>query len=395
MKKLILNLACLIFVIAFTFSCKKEDAIPVSGLTSSQNISVNVGSVDTIKVIVKPWIATNIVEWKSSNTAIATIKPIGVTTNRIDGVSTAYAIVTGISHGKDTIIATSANGDKAMFNLTVNKLTIYRRDTVLFNAIAIDAQGNKWCAYSSPDYHSNYGVLKFDGTNWTSYSTSNSGLVNNQVSCITIDTQKNIWFGTRGGVSKFDGTSWTTYNSNNSGLAYNHVYAIASDTKGNIWFGTSFGVSKFDGSIWTTYNSFDNTVPNCIAVDPLNENIWVGTSGGGVYKFDGSNWTNVANFHDNTVYAIGIDEQDNKWYGTGLGLYKYYPFTEYLDYTTISAIAVDVQKNIWVCRLFLQTAMFDGTNWNYYKSIEGVNSMAIDLQGNKWFAGYGLTELQD
>jgi ligand-binding sensor domain-containing protein len=64
---------------------------------------------------------------------------------------------------------------------------------------------------------------------------------------IAIDASGNKWFGTwGGGVSKFDGTTWTTYNSSNSGLAYNSVQAIAIDASGNKWFGTTFsGVSKF------------------------------------------------------------------------------------------------------------------------------------------------------
>ncbi len=40
------------------------------------------------------------------------------------------------------------------------------------------------------------------------------------------------------GVSKFDGTNWTTYTTAD-GLADNAVYAIAIDAQGNKWFGTT------------------------------------------------------------------------------------------------------------------------------------------------------------
>ncbi len=40
-----------------------------------------------------------------------------------------------------------------------------------------------------------------------------------------------------GGVSKFDGTNWTTYTTTD-GLAFNFVNAIAIDAQGNKWFGT-------------------------------------------------------------------------------------------------------------------------------------------------------------
>jgi ligand-binding sensor domain-containing protein len=45
----------------------------------------------------------------------------------------------------------------------------------------------------------------------------------------------NIW---GGGLAKFDGSSWTVYNSSNSGLPSNSVYAIAIDGEGNKWIGT-------------------------------------------------------------------------------------------------------------------------------------------------------------
>jgi ligand-binding sensor domain-containing protein len=76
-------------------------------------------------------------------------------------------------------------------------------------------------------------VSKYNGTNWTTYNTSNSGLVS-AVYYIDIDHAGNKWFGTYdGGVSKYDGTNWTTYNTSNSGLASNQVWALAIDSAGN------------------------------------------------------------------------------------------------------------------------------------------------------------------
>ncbi|MBU0488508.1 MAG: hypothetical protein KKD31_11230, partial [Bacteroidetes bacterium] len=112
------------------------------------------------------------------------------------------------------------------------------------NAIAIDAQGNKWIGTYGD------GLAKFDGSIWTTYNTSNSGLPQNWVSSITIDAQGNMWIGTSGGLAKFDGSIWTTYNTSNSGLPDDYVMSIAIDAQGNIWIGTLFGgLAKFDGLI--------------------------------------------------------------------------------------------------------------------------------------------------
>jgi sugar lactone lactonase YvrE len=122
--------------------------------------------------------------------------------------------------------------------------TPYTTDSLFCNwidALAIDAQGNKWLGTE------NIGVLKFDGTNWTNYTTAD-GLVNNCINDIAIDAQDNKWFGTIGGVSKFDGTNWTTYITEN-GWENNYIYDIAIDAQGNKWFGTFGGVSKLDERI--------------------------------------------------------------------------------------------------------------------------------------------------
>ena len=52
-------------------------------------------------------------------------------------------------------------------------------------------------------------------------------------------TQGNKWFGTdNGGVAKFDDINWTVYTTSNSGLPENDVFSIAIDAEGNKWFGT-------------------------------------------------------------------------------------------------------------------------------------------------------------
>ena len=108
----------------------------------------------------------------------------------------------------------------------------------------IDSRGNSW-------FTSSNGVVKYDSVHRTNYSTSNSGLISNNVLSIIIDKKNIIWFATDKGVSKFDGLHWTNYTTFNSGLISNIVRIIIIDKFGNKWFGTDAGVSKFDGIHWT------------------------------------------------------------------------------------------------------------------------------------------------
>ena len=78
------------------------------------------------------------------------------------------------------------------------------------------------------------GVSKFDGTHWTTYKTSNSGIADNNIRAIAIDSSGNKWFVTwGGGVSKFNGSKWTTYNTSNSGLVTNTVTSICIEDVGS------------------------------------------------------------------------------------------------------------------------------------------------------------------
>ncbi len=84
------------------------------------------------------------------------------------------------------------------------------------------------------------GLANFNGSNWTVYNTSNSGLPDDQVLALAIDGSDNIWIGTMFGLAKFDGSDWSMYRTWNSGLPDNLVFALAIDAS-NIWIGTWLG----------------------------------------------------------------------------------------------------------------------------------------------------------
>jgi ligand-binding sensor domain-containing protein len=133
-----------------------------------------------------------------------------------------------------------------------------------------------------------------------------------------------IWIGTWG-LMKFDGTNWTEYNESNSPLPYNRIYSLAVDGSGNIWIGTyGGGLAEFDGANWEIYARWNSGVPNdwinIIAVDDTN--VWIGTWGG-LAVFDRSNWTSYrtsnSGLPDDWVLAVAIDGSDNIWSGTWMG----------------------------------------------------------------------------
>ena len=80
---------------------------------------------------------------------------------------------------------------------------------------------------------------------FTNYTTSD-GLLSNNVNCLSIDANDNIWFGTQAGVSFFDDILFTSYKTTSHPvLADNNVFAIYVSNDGTIWAGTDFGLSYY------------------------------------------------------------------------------------------------------------------------------------------------------
>lgn len=92
------------------------------------------------------------------------------------------------------------------------------------------------------------GLVKLDAAtgNILAIYHHSDGLVANWTTAVAVDSKGNIWTGSFfAGTSKFDGTNWTSYNTTNSGLASNNIAAVAADSSSNnIWFATNNGFSR-------------------------------------------------------------------------------------------------------------------------------------------------------
>ena len=272
-----------------------------------------------------------------------------------------------------------------------------------------DSKGNIWFARNWD------GATKFDGSSWTTYTTSD-GLPYNYVYTIFEDSQGNMWFGyawNEFGVTKFDGTNWTTYTTN-EGLAGNRVYDIEEDNSGNMWFGTdNSGVSKFDGSAWNTYSG-SNVLLGDNVYDILNDSsgkLWFGIRGYGINMYDGSDWysyTSSDSLSSNYNYCIFEDSYGNIWFH-GYYLDKF-DGTQFTNYTTSDGLsgygmyenmlAEDKMGNLWIGQNYGYKGLdkFDGSIFTNYIVDYDINSnyfydILKDYNGDLWFAVSGADSL--
>ena len=182
------------------------------------------------------------------------------------------------------------------------------------------------------------GLLKYDGT-WTVFNTGNTGLSSNDVDCIAQDSNGVFWIGTGagasggGGLSRFDGTNWTTWTPSNSNLPYNlFVRDIALDSQGVPWLRIYYTndpdqVAMFDGTEFTFYDMTNSSLPQylrCLTMGP-DDIPYVGTTTNGIQYLDPISQTweriDIANsgIPSNGIADLDLASNGDLWVATNYG----------------------------------------------------------------------------
>ncbi len=162
--------------------------------------------------------------------------------------------------------------------------------------ITIDTAGTVWIG-------TNFGILKYDGSQFTVYDEYNTPVSNFIVDDITVDQSNRIIAGAWGGLVIFDGQSWNYYSKTNSAYPFDfgpNSLDVAAD--GTIWF-SSFrgGICGFDGTSFNKFDTINSPLPGCYPAKLVIDQsgiIWVSCIEqqnlgirGGLARFDGINWT--------------------------------------------------------------------------------------------------------
>ena len=100
------------------------------------------------------------------------------------------------------------------------------------------------------------------------------GLSQTQVFDICSDDHGNVWFGTAGGASRFDGKNFTNYSTEN-GLNDNLVSKIISKN-GFIWIATQHGITRIKEKQVQTYHLELTENNNITAIVIDSQFLWLG-----------------------------------------------------------------------------------------------------------------------
>lgn len=200
-------------------------------------------------------------------------------------------LITDVDRDSDENAWVSTYGEGlVMFDGTVWAVYDTANSSIPSNTVTtvlIDLGDTVWC--TTPN-----GVLKFKDSYTMVMTSSNSGLISDDIYCMAIDRNRHKWFGREGGVTRYDeaDSTWIHYTSFHSAVFTDSVLTIVEDEDDNLWFGTSVGLTKFDGNVWHDYTGdrypvLSNKGVRAIAFDSYG-NTWIGTTNNGVIAFGGT-----------------------------------------------------------------------------------------------------------
>ncbi|MFP4497374.1 MAG: transglutaminase domain-containing protein [Vulcanimicrobiota bacterium] len=259
-------------------------------------------------------------------------------------------------------------GGFSIINANDHILTYNQNDGLASNAIndiEFDLRNNIiW--FATPEGLSAWNMT--DGT-WQTYNDTNSGLKENNVTCIYMDSEGNKILGTMGGglfqlnnsddeivslktpvnnitgiiidsrenlwVSSHEGLAyrqdgvWVNFNSENSALVENRIEAIVEAPDKTIMGATQKGIVMFDGISWNIMDTSNSDLPidqiTDLFIDKHNT-IWVSTWGGGLCRLDDKNRLiktysrKNSEILDNRINSVTMDNRGDIWACTARGV---------------------------------------------------------------------------
>jgi len=220
----------------------------------------------------------------------------------------------------------------------------------------IGGSGNIWIAFTARRLSNNtfivssIGLAKFNGSNWTTYNTTNSPMPTNYLTSLEFNGN-DLWIGTKNGLVKKRDSVFTIFNTSNSGIISDSINDIKVKN-GIIWIATDNGISKFDGTNWTNFSKSNSSILSDVvkSIDADNNgNVWCATSVG-LSKLNNGIFTNYTSANSgllkDNVNTVFVDTKGNVWIagdngskaGKGyIGIYKIVngvitPLQDIIDY---------------------------------------------------------------
>ena len=315
------------------------------------------------------------------------------------------------------VVAPSQTPEWVVFNTENSGLA---SDAV--GSVTFDAQGVAWIGHSYPHYHSaavegGRGLSRFDGTDWTVFTTETSGMPQDHVLDVAFDSYGIRWAATSGGLMGYDGAEWMLYNSENSVLPEDSIWFVLVDPLDRVWTsGARTGLTLYDRGpepdLWASFTPQNSglltRMVTYFSIDAEGA-LWIPSMQGGVTEFDGDSWHRYSAANSsmpNYAVATAVDSRGHVWAATwsdGVGEFDGETWTMYdpnnSDQPLLSswALAVDSEDNVWIGSQNAPKGLvrFDGETWTVYNTgnsglpDDHILCVTVDGEGNAWIGTRG------
>lgn len=193
------------------------------------------------------------------------------------------------------------------------------------------------------------GAARYDGRTWTIYGPED-GLPHQVVTSIAVHPiDKSIWFGTFGGVGRFHDGKFQTFSTKNSGLVNDVVYGVTV-TLPYIWIATTNGISRFNPTTneWKTFDD-TNTDMNevwvyaCTSPPDGRGDTWFAIWGSGLMRVKENGEITVFQDPDD-IFDVDVVRNDG-------------PLHEI-------QVSVTMHRNVVYAGAYFGLTRYDGQNWN-------------------------------
>jgi len=324
-----------------------------------------------------------------------------------------------------------ASSDKGFVEIANNIMVLHPRAGIpaipgsWYSDLVIDHQDRKWATTKTWNDTVGCGIIRYDNAGYAVFNTANSGLPDNCVHDIAIDSKDILWLATRTGLVKFDGLSWQVFNTSNSAIPGNNITKIYSDSEDYIWIVIDdVNVYRYDGSefirINAGYPAMRDNKTYALHVDK--DIIYAGGSSPDILRINEKDVSvqNHLNFVQyNSVESILVDG-DNKYYGisgpekSSSGMMVEYPdSTVFFNgvntpelsspgflQSTVEKIVKDKSGDIW---LALVDGIANFKNGKFIKYTPGnsglptkyIDDLSVDSKDRLWVATYNGLSIFD
>lgn len=204
-------------------------------------------------------------------------------------------------------------------------------------SLAIDENDNIWCVATNPYINCpNIKLLCFDGEDFTVHEPAPLTCYTiSSVADIAIDKMNNAWFSFNdyhGDLVflKYNGSEWTSFDTSDVGYSPYNLTDIEFDSDNNLWFNDDFlysSIAQHGQAALFVFDQVKRATPisgaeyiSSLYID-LNDNVWVSGFLPNLAVYNDTEWTLLDN-EEAIPFCRDIDMDSNGdiWYATSLGI---------------------------------------------------------------------------